>query len=147
MIHGDTGLQDRPGAFILRRLGSLLFMIGLGLNIWMLTTGEDLDMRLALLVLSPGFILLFAAFLVANTPSIGGCLTILAILMAFMAGFWAWVGVTVALSPEDEPPEILREIIEPDPDEEPEEDTVTPEDEAETPGEPQPDDTEMQSEE
>lgn len=110
-----AGFDQRPQAFLLRRLGSLFLITGLGLNVWMLTSGENLQLRLALLVLAPGAILLFTAFLAETTPSMRGCLSVFGLLMAFMAGFWAWVGVTVVLDPDDSPPEILREAVGPSP--------------------------------
>lgn len=106
---GYSSFEEKPRAVFLRRLGGLLLVAGLALDVGLLVRGVDVDMRLAILVLSPGLILLFTAFLAENTPSLRGCLTIVSVLLAFMAGFWAWVGVTVALSPEDEPPAILRE--------------------------------------
>lgn len=120
-----TGLDERPRATFLRSLGTLLLLAGLALNIWLLIAGAGIGWRLAMLVLAPGVILLFTAFLAENTPSMGGCLTVFAVLLAFMAGFWAWVGVTVALSPEDEPPAMLREA----PSDEPEADDAPAEEE------------------
>jgi len=107
---GYTSLEEKPRARFLRRVGGLLLVAGLALDIsMMLMSRVDLEMRLALLVLAPGVILLFTAFLAENTPSMRGCLTLMAVVLAFVAAFWAWVGVTVALSPEDEPPAVLRQ--------------------------------------
>lgn len=106
---GYSSLEEKPRARFLRRAGGLLLVAGLALNVSMLIRGADLEFRLAMLVLAPGLILLFTAFLAENTPSLRGCLTLVAVGMAFIATFWAWVGVTVALSPEDEPPALLRE--------------------------------------
>jgi len=97
---GYTSLQDRPRARLLRRLGSFLLFAGLALNVWMLLTGAAVALRLSMLVMAPGVILLFSAFLAENTPSMRGCLSVVAVLLAFMAGFWAWVGVTVSLGTE-----------------------------------------------
>lgn len=107
---GYSSFQERPRAMFLRRAGGLLLVAGLALNVSMLLGGHDIDFRLAMLILSPGLVLIFSAFLAENTPSMRGCLSIFALLLAFTAGFWAWVGVTVALSPEDEPPAMLRDL-------------------------------------
>ncbi|MFP4248478.1 MAG: hypothetical protein ACLFU7_02400 [Armatimonadota bacterium] len=122
---GYSSFQEKPRAVFLRRAGGLLLVAGLALNISMMIGGHDIDFRLAMLVLAPGLILLFCAFLAENTPSMRGCLTVFAVIFAFSAAFWAWVGVTVALDPEDEPPAMLREA----PVEETEEDDESVEDE------------------
>lgn len=102
-------MEDRPRATLLRRLGGLALVAGVALNVSMLVQGAEINLRIAMLVMAPGLILLFSAFLAENTPSMKGCLTIFALVLAFVAGFWAWVGVSVALDPEDQPPEMLRE--------------------------------------
>ncbi len=107
---GYSSFRDKPRAMFLRRAGGFLLVAGLALNVSMLLGGHDIDFRLAMLILSPGLVLIFSAFLAENTPSMRGCLSVFAVLLAFTAAFWAWVGVTVALSPEDEPPSILREL-------------------------------------
>ncbi|MGI5818729.1 MAG: hypothetical protein ACOX9R_11600 [Armatimonadota bacterium] len=107
---GYSSFRDRPRAIFLRRAGGFLLVAGVALNVSMLLGGHDINLRLALLILSPSLILLFSAFLAENTPSMRGCLTFFALLLAFTAAFWAWVGVTVALSPEDEPPGIFQEL-------------------------------------
>ncbi len=121
-----TSIQQRPRAKILRGFGSLLLAAGIALNLWLLISDVALDIRLALLVIAPGGILLFTAYFAENTPSMRGCLSVFGFLLAILAVFWAWVGVTVAISPEDEPPEILREapVVEPEPEPEPEEEPV-----------------------
>ncbi len=106
---GYSSFEEKPRAVFLRRAGGLLLVAGLALNISLMVGGHDIDFRLGMLVLAPGLILLFCAFLAENTPSMRGCLTIFAVIFAFSAAFWAWVGVTVALDPEDEPPAVLRE--------------------------------------
>ena len=106
---GSPSLQEKPRATFLRRFGGLLLVAGLALNVSMMMMSRvQLDLRLALLVMAPGLIMLFTAFLAENTPSMRGCLTFFAVALAFVAGFWAWVGVTVALSPEGEPPAVLQ---------------------------------------
>ncbi len=106
---GRPSLEEKPRARFLRKVGGLLLVAGLALNVSLMVRGVDVEFRLAMLVLAPGLIMLFTAFLAENTPSMRGCLTIFAVAMAFVAAFWAWVGVSVALSPEDEPPELLQE--------------------------------------
>lgn len=101
-------MQDRPRATLLRRLGGLALVGGVALNVSMLVQGTEIGLRTAMLVMAPGVILLFSAFLAENTPSMRGCLTVFGLGLAFVAGFWAWVGVSVALDPEDRPPEMLR---------------------------------------
>ena len=127
-----TSLNERPRAVFLRTTGMLLLVAGLTLNIWLLVARAGIGWKLGLMILAPGLILLFAAFLAEKTPSMRGCLSVGAVLLAFMAAFWAWVGVTVALSPTHEPPEMLR----PAPVNEPIQDTdeTAPENEAPTGG-------------
>lgn len=106
---GRPSLEEKPKATLLRRLGGLTLVAGLALNVSLtMMSRVQLDFRLAMLVLAPGLILLFTAFLAENTPSMRGCLTIFALGLAFVAGFWAWVGVSVALDPEGEPPAVLQ---------------------------------------
>ncbi|MEA3401044.1 MAG: hypothetical protein U9R79_07345, partial [Armatimonadota bacterium] len=58
-------------------------------------SAEGHSWRLAVLVLSPGAILLFGAWLAENTPSLRGCLTAMALVFALVLTFWAYVGVAV----------------------------------------------------
>lgn len=125
---GYSSLEEKPKAVFLRRMGGLLLVAGLALNISLMLMGRvDLSMRLALLIMAPGLIMLFTAFLAENTPSMQGCLTMFALALAFVAGFWAWVGVSVALAPADRPSEMLRgapaneaeDVGEPEPEEPP----------------------------
>ncbi len=104
-----TSIDQRPRAVFLRVTGILLLVTGLTLDIWMLIIHAGIGWNMALMILAPGAILLFTAFLAEHTPSMRGCLSVAAVVLAFMAGFWAWVGVTVALSPTHEPPEMLRQ--------------------------------------
>ena len=109
MPPGYTSFEERPRALLLRALGLLLLIAGLIVNVWVgILHAGAFGLRLALLVMSPGVILLFAAWLVENTPSLRGCLTLMALIFAAMAGFWAWVGVNMARSPTGEPPAILQ---------------------------------------
>ncbi len=116
MPPGYTSFEERPRALLLRALGLLLLIAGLIVNVWVgILHAGAFGLRLALLVMSPGVILLFAAWLVENTPSLRGCLTLMALIFAAMAGFWAWVGVNMARSPTGEPPAILRDEPPPEP--------------------------------
>ncbi len=109
MPPGHTSLEDRPRAVLLRALGMLLLIAGIVTNIWVgIAHASAFGLRPALLVMSPGVILLFTAWLAENTPSLRGCLTLMALVFAALAAFWAWVGVSIARSPTGEPPEILR---------------------------------------
>jgi len=104
-----TSFEERPRAVLLRATGVLLLIAGLIVNVWVgIAHADAFGLRLALLVMSPGVILLFAAWLVENTPSLRGCLTLMAFVFAAMAAFWAWVGVSMARSPTGEPPAILQ---------------------------------------
>jgi len=97
-------MEDRPRAVLLRVLGTLLLIGGVGVNVWLLVVEGGFGWRVAVMLLSPGVILLFAAWLAENTPSMRGCLTLLALVFAAMAAFWAYVAVLVARAPEEEPP-------------------------------------------
>lgn len=104
-----TGLEAPIRWTWLKVPGAVLLLIGIGINIWLLISeGTAYGGRLALLLVAPGAILLFAAWLAENTPSLGGCLAITALLLAALAAFWAYVGVTLLKTPQDEhtPPTI-----------------------------------------
>ncbi|NLO05647.1 MAG: hypothetical protein GX131_07420 [candidate division WS1 bacterium] len=112
MMLAPTGptLDQRPRAVFLRLLGFLLLIGGLVLNISLLVRiGGGYGWRLGLMLLAPGIIMLVTAWLVENTPSMRGCLTFMAVLLAALAGFWAWVGIVQEMDPEGRPPEMLRE--------------------------------------
>lgn len=98
------GVDERPRATLLRVLGTLLLIAGVGVNIWVAATEGAHGWRLVVMLLAPGMILLFAAWLAENTPSMRGCLTLMALIIASMAAFWAYVAVLVARAPEEEPP-------------------------------------------
>ncbi len=104
-----ASIDQRPRATRLRAFGTFLLMAGLTLNVWMLIARAGIGWRLGLMVLMPGAVLLFTAFLVENTPSMRGCLMVFGFMMAFVIGFWAWAGVATALSPTSEPPEMFRQ--------------------------------------
>ena len=104
-----TSIDQRPRATRLRALGTFLLMAGLTLNAWLLIARVGIGWRLGLMVMMPGMVLLFTAFLVENTPSMRGCLIAFGFMMAFVIGFWAWAGVVMALSLTNEPPAILRQ--------------------------------------
>lgn len=98
------GMEQRPRAVLLRVLGTLLLIGGAGVNVWIVATPAGFGWRLAVMLFAPGVILLFAAWLVENTPSLRGCLTLMALVFAAMAVFWAYVAVLMARAPEEEPP-------------------------------------------
>ncbi len=102
------GFEDRPRATLLRGVGALLLVAGVGANVWLLIAHGGHGWRLAVMLLAPGAILLFTAWLAENTPSMRGCLTLFALVLAAMAAFWAYVGVAMARSPQGEPPAILQ---------------------------------------
>jgi MFS family permease len=97
-------IRERPRAVALRALAALLAVIGLGINVWLLViVGSGYGWRVALLLMAPAGVLVFAAWLVENTPSMRGCLSIAAVLLAMVGAFWAYVGVTMALDEEASP--------------------------------------------
>ncbi len=105
-----TDPDERPRANALRVVGVVLLIAGLGANIWLVVaSAQSHSWRLAVLILSPGAILLFSAFLAENTPSMRGCLSVFAVLLAFVAAFWAYVGVAVALSADGKPPAAVED--------------------------------------
>lgn len=97
------GMEERPRATLLRVLGILLLLGGAGVNVWLLAAEGGFGWRLAVMLLSPGVILLFAAWLAENTPSLRGCLTLMALIFAAMAAFWAYVAVLMTRAPEEAP--------------------------------------------
>lgn len=99
----SLGMEERPRALLLRVLGTLLLIGGAGVNVWLLATQGGFGWRLAVMLLAPGVILLFAAWLAENTPSLRGCLTLMALVFAAMAAFWAYVAVLMARAPEEAP--------------------------------------------
>lgn len=98
------GMGERPRATLLRVLGVLLLLGGAAVNVWLLAVQASFAWRVAVMLLSPGVILLFAAWLAENTPSLHGCLTLMALVFAAMAAFWAYVAVVMARAPEEAPP-------------------------------------------
>ncbi|MGC9317643.1 MAG: hypothetical protein ACP5KN_06340 [Armatimonadota bacterium] len=101
MLQPAPSLEQRPRATLLRRLGWLLLAIGVAANIWLLAvSAEQHSWRLAVLVLSPGAILLLGAWLAEKTPSLRGCLTAMALVFAMVLAFWAYVGVAVSRGTE-----------------------------------------------
>lgn len=97
-------MEERPRAVLLRVLGTLLLLGGVGVNVWLLAASSGFGWRVAVMLLAPGVILLVAAWLAENTPSMRGCLTWMALIFAAMAIFWAYVAVLMARAPEEEPP-------------------------------------------
>jgi len=109
MPPGYASFEEHPRALLLRALGVLLLIAGVIVSIWLgIAHADAFDLRLALLIMSPAVILLFAAWLVEHTPSLRGCLTVMALIFAALAAFWAWVGVSMARSPTGEPPTMLQ---------------------------------------
>ena len=104
-----TSIDQRPRATRLRAFGMFLMIAGMTLNAWLLIVRAGIGWRLGLMVMMPGMVLLFTAFLVENTPSMRGCLMVFGFMMAFVIGFWAWAGIATALSPTSEPPEMFRQ--------------------------------------
>ncbi len=97
-------IRERPRAVALRALAALLAVIGLGINVWLLIiVGGGYGWRVGLLLMAPAGVLVFAAWLVENTPSMRGCLSIAAVLLAMVGAFWAYVGVTMALEEKATP--------------------------------------------
>jgi uncharacterized membrane protein HdeD (DUF308 family) len=109
MLQPYASLNQRPRAVFLRRIGTILLLVGLTLNVWLLISRAEVGWRLGLMAIMPGALLLFSAFLVERTPSMRGCLTAFGLVMAFVVGFWAWAGIATALNPEGEPPEMFRQ--------------------------------------
>jgi uncharacterized membrane protein HdeD (DUF308 family) len=109
MLQPYASLNQRPRAVFLRRIGTILLLVGLTLNVWLLISRAEVGWRLGLMAIMPGALLLFSAFLVERTPSMRGCLTAFGLMMAFVVGFWAWAGIATALNPEGEPPEMFRQ--------------------------------------
>lgn len=107
-------MEERPRAVLLRGLGALLLIGGAGVNVWLLATQGGFGWRVAVMLLAPGVILLFAAWLAENTPSMRGCLTVMALSLAAIAAFWAYVAVVMARAPQEEPPPSAIEAPAPD---------------------------------
>lgn len=97
-------MEERPRVVLLRVLGTLLLIGGMGVSVWLFAAGGGAGWRVVVMLLAPGVILLFAAWLAENTPSMRGCLTLMALILAAMAAFWAYVAVVMARAPEEEPP-------------------------------------------
>ena len=56
-------MEERPRAVLLRVPGALLLIGGVGVNVWLLAAESGFGWRVAVMLLAPGVILLFAAWL------------------------------------------------------------------------------------
>lgn len=110
----SPSLDGSPRNPLLTAGGLLLLAAGAGADMWMLAAhGGQVGWRLPVLVLAPGLILLFTEWLVRNTPSMSGCLTVVALVLAAVSGFWAFMGVAMVVKSEPvTAPERYGEIME-----------------------------------